>query len=97
MSSVLGRSGIRVNSVSPGVVLTPQTAPYEEKWITDISAYAKFPTHRLQKAESVVRTLRYFVENEDVNGVDIKVDAGWVGVLNYGGEKDPRELAPGML
>ncbi|KAK7202379.1 hypothetical protein BZA70DRAFT_286221 [Myxozyma melibiosi] len=98
MADFLGPSGIRVNSISPSIVVTPMTAgaglgTYFEE---DLKAHAAFP-RRPVPVDEIVRTVEFIVENGYINGEDIRVDSAWRLVTNRAsGLPDPRSVAPGL-
>jgi len=65
---------IRVNSIHPGIV---EDSPF---WSgKDLSAIlARTPTKRLNRMADVVDAVRFLLENKAVNGVDLRVDGGWL-------------------
>ncbi|MFC4139183.1 MULTISPECIES: glucose 1-dehydrogenase [unclassified Microbacterium] len=73
----LGRERIRVNSVHPGMVLTPMTAP------TGISleegAFPNNPFQRVGRAEELVGAVTYLLSDDAsyTTGAEIAVDGGW--------------------
>lgn len=73
----LGREKIRVNSVHPGMVLTPMTAP------TGISAaegaFPNNPSQRVGRPEELVGAVVYLLSDAAsyTNGAEIAVDGGW--------------------
>lgn len=73
----LGRDKIRVNSVHPGMVLTPMTAP------TGIStaegAFPNNPFQRVGRPEELVGAVTYLLSDAAsyTTGAEIAVDGGW--------------------
>ncbi|WGW11179.1 SDR family oxidoreductase [Saxibacter everestensis] len=73
----LGRDKIRVNSVHPGMVLTPMTAP------TGISleegAFPNNPFQRVGRAEELVGAVTYLLSDDSsyTTGAELAVDGGW--------------------
>ncbi|MCQ4146706.1 SDR family oxidoreductase [Rhodococcus qingshengii] len=73
----LGRDKIRVNSVHPGMVLTPMTAP------TGISleegAFPNNPYSRVGRPEELVGAVTYLLSDDAsyTTGSEIAVDGGW--------------------
>jgi NAD(P)-dependent dehydrogenase (short-subunit alcohol dehydrogenase family) len=96
MSDFLGPSGIRVNSISPSIVQSGMTAGFSDYFRDDLLSHAAFP-RRPVPADEIVKTVLYLVENEYVNGEDIRVDSGWrLVTARTPGQPDPRVLAPGL-
>lgn len=73
----LGREKIRVNSVHPGMVLTPMTAP------TGISleegAFPNNPMQRVGRPEELVGAITYLLSDAAsyTTGAELAVDGGW--------------------
>ena len=65
---------IRVNAIHPGIV---EDSPF---WSgKDLSAFlARTPTQRLNRMADVVDAVRFLLENPAVNGIDLRVDGGWM-------------------
>lgn len=65
---------IRVNALHPGIV---EDSPF---WAgKDLSAFlARTPTRRLNRMADVVDAVRFLLENRAVNGIDLRVDGGWM-------------------
>lgn len=92
----LGPSGIRVCSVSPSIVISGLTAGFSGYFQDDLTAHAAFPRSPVP-AEKIVDTVVLLIENQWLNGEDIRVDGGWRLVTDRSKDKrDPRELAPGL-
>ena len=75
----LGQHGIRVNSVSPGYVRTPQIE-YAEKTEPDRVAndVAKIPMRRMARPAEIAKTIAFLASDESsyTTGVDLLVDGG---------------------
>ena len=71
----LGRSGIRVNAVAPGVIRTDLTAGVEEGPVVE-----KTPLGRLGTPEDVARAIRFLVSDEAafITGQVLGIDGGLV-------------------
>ena len=65
---------MRVNSIHPGIV---EDTPY---WLgKDTSGFiARTPTRRLNRMADVVDAVRFLLENPAVNGIDLRIDGGWM-------------------
>ena len=75
LAKELGYSGIRVNSVSPGVIDTPMNAHFS---FEDIQAIKEeIPMGRLGTGEDVARAVAYLADNDYVTGADIPVNGGF--------------------
>lgn len=75
LAKELGWSGIRVNSVSPGVIDTPMNAHFSAEDMQEIKA--EIPMGRLGTSEDVARAVVYLEENEYVTGIDLPVNGGF--------------------
>lgn len=96
LASEWGRSGVRVNSVSPGYTLTPalqaaiDRGDRDPEQLTEASALGRLITP--EEVASVVGFLSSAAASA-ITGVDLPVDAGWlVGTSwqTYGGMPGPR-------
>lgn len=75
LAKELGWSGIRVNSVSPGVIDTRMNAHFSAE---DMSALKdEIPLGRIGSGEDVARAVLFLEENEYVTGADIPVNGGF--------------------
>ena len=65
---------IRVNAIHPGIV---EDSPF---WAgKDLSAFlARTPTKRMNRMADIVDAVRFLLENPAVNGIDLRVDGGWM-------------------
>ena len=75
LAKELGWSGIRVNSVSPGVIDTPMNVHFSAEEIQGIRE--EIPMGRLGTGEDVANAVVYLEENPYVTGVDIPVNGGY--------------------
>ena len=65
---------IRVNAIHPGIV---GNSPYWKDKSLD-HVIARTPTRRLTTMADVTDAVRFLLENRSVNGVDLRVDGGWM-------------------
>ena len=71
----LGRYKIRVNSVCPGTIETPMTAPVmDSKNIK--SMIDNTPIKRPGRPIEVADTILFYIENDFLNGTQIRIDGG---------------------
>ena len=70
----LGRFGIRVNAIAPGLFLTPMAASLGEKVVAALTEMIENP-RRLGRPEEFAHCCRFLVENAYVNGETIRLDA----------------------
>lgn len=91
-----GRSGIRVNSVSPGYVATPplqaaiDSGRRDPRLLTESSALG-----RLVEAGEIGKGVAFLLSDDAsaITGIDLPIDAGWTASANlatYGGPRPPR-------
>ncbi|MBP3088813.1 SDR family NAD(P)-dependent oxidoreductase [Corynebacterium sp. sy017] len=69
----LASSGIRVNSIAPGIVDTPMMAAITPEFRTQLEALVPFPP-RLAKPEEYAHLVLSIVENPYLNGETIRLD-----------------------
>lgn len=75
LAKELGWSGIRVNSVSPGVIDTKMNAHFSAE---DMQALKEeIPMGRIGTGEDVANAVLYLEENDYVTGVDLPVNGGF--------------------
>ena len=75
LAKELGPSGIRVNSVSPGVIDTSMNARFSKE---DMQALQEeIPMGRLGTGADVAAAVVYLEENEYVTGIDLPVNGGF--------------------
>lgn len=65
--------GIRVNTIAPGIFLTPMMAGMPEEVQESLSKQVPYP-QRLGKADEYASTAQFIYENAYVNGETIRVD-----------------------
>ncbi len=75
LAKELGWSGVRVNSVSPGVIDTPMNAHFTAEELA--SMREEIPVGRLGCGEDVASAVLFLEENEYVTGVDLPVNGGF--------------------
>ena len=75
LAKELGWSGIRVNSVSPGLIDTPMNAHFTAEELQALQD--EIPMGRIGDGEDVARAVAYLEENDYVTGVDIPVNGGF--------------------
>ena len=75
LANELGYSGIRVNTVSPGVIDTAMNARLTKE---DKAALVdEIPAGRIGDGDDVAKAVVFLEENDYVNGVDIPVNGGF--------------------
>ena len=76
LAKELGPSGIRVNCVAPGVILTDMCAGYSEE---DLRALAdETPLGRNGQPEDVAKAIAFLLDAEFITGHVLNVDGGFV-------------------
>lgn len=75
LAKELGWSGIRVNTISPGVIDTPMNARFSAEEIAALKD--EIPMGRIGLGEDVAKAALYLEENDYVTGVDIPVNGGF--------------------
>lgn len=75
LAKELGWSGIRVNSVSPGVIDTPMNARFSAEEMHALQE--EIPAGRLGSGEDIARAVVYLEENDYVTGIDLPVNGGF--------------------
>ena len=75
LSKELGWSGIRVNSVSPGVIDTRMNSRFSSS--EREALLEEIPLGRFGTGEDVARAVLFLLDNEYVTGADIPVNGGF--------------------
>jgi NAD(P)-dependent dehydrogenase (short-subunit alcohol dehydrogenase family) len=65
---------IRINALHPGIV---GDSPFWKGKSLD-HILARTPTKRLTKMADIVDGVRFLLENPSVNGIDLRIDGGWM-------------------
>lgn len=71
----LAQSGIRVNAIVPGLVHTPMFDSFPEPVYQALEASVLYPP-RLAKPDEVAHLAQYLVENDYMNGENVRLDGG---------------------
>ena len=75
LAKELGWSGIRVNSISPGVIDTAMNARFSEEEMQALCD--EIPVGRLGACEEVAKAVLFLEENEYVTGIDLPINGGF--------------------
>ena len=76
LAKELGPSGIRVNCVAPGVILTDMCAGLEPEILAGLAEEA--PVGRNGKPEDVAKAMEYLAEADFITGQILPVNGGYV-------------------
>ncbi len=91
-----GRSGVRVNAVSPGYTRTPALQAAIDRGQRDVSSLRENSAlGRLVEPEEIARAVAFLVSEDAtaITGINLPVDAGWLVATpwhTYGGLRPPR-------
>lgn len=91
-----GRSGVRVNAVSPGYTRTPALQAAIDRGQRDVTALVENSAlGRLVEPEEIARAVAFLVSDDAraITGINLPVDAGWLVAASwhtYGGLRPPR-------
>ena len=75
LANELGYSGIRVNTVSPGVIDTAMNARLSQEELATLTE--EIPAGRLGSGEDVASAVLFLDENDYVTGIDLPVNGGF--------------------
>ena len=75
LAKELGYSGVRVNSVSPGMIDTSMNAHFSETELKLIQE--EIPLGRIGSVEDIAKAVAFLEENEYVTGIDLPVNGGF--------------------
>ena len=96
-----GRSGVRVNAVSPGYVATPPLQAAIDRGLRDPQLLREAAAlGRLVEAAEIGAAIAFLLSDDAsaITGIDLPVDAGWLAgahMSTYGGMRPARAAAPG--
>jgi NAD(P)-dependent dehydrogenase (short-subunit alcohol dehydrogenase family) len=91
-----GRSGVRVNAVSPGYTRTPALQTAIDRGQRDVTSLKENSAlGRLVEPEEIARAVAFLVSDDSdaITGINLPVDAGWLIATSwhtYGGLRPPR-------
>ncbi len=75
LAKELGYSGVRVNSISPGVIDTAMNSHFSKEDMAELQG--EIPVGRLGKAEEIAAAVLFLEENEYVTGIDLPINGGF--------------------
>ena len=96
-----GRSGVRVNAVSPGFVGTPALLAQIQAGLRDPARLRETSAlGRMVEPEEIGRAVAFLLSDDAgaITGIDLPVDAGWLcasQMSTYGGVRPARSEEPG--
>lgn len=75
LAKELGPSGIRVNSIAPGIINTDMNKHLNEKEIQEIED--EIPLCKIGKTQDIAKCVKWLIEDEYTTGQIISVNGGW--------------------
>ena len=76
LAKELGPSGIRVNSIAPGIIDTDMNKNLSQQEIEDIKN--EIPLEKIGKTEDVARCVEWLINDEYTTGQIISINGGWI-------------------
>lgn len=76
LAKELGPSGIRVNSIAPGIIQTDMNAGLTEKSLRQIEE--EIPLGKIGKAKAIADCVKWLIEDNYTTGQVISINGGWV-------------------
>jgi len=76
LAKELAPSGVRVNSVAPGIIMTDMCSDFTEEEKEEINK--QIPLGRFGKPEDIAKCVKWLVEDEYTTGQIISPNGGWV-------------------
>lgn len=76
LAKELAPSGIRVNSIAPGIIMTDMSNDFTEEEIKEINE--QIPLGKFGKPEDVAKCVEWLIEDEYTTGQIISPNGGWV-------------------
>ena len=75
LAKELGPSGIRVNSIAPGIIDTQMNSQIDEKTIEQIKQ--EIPLEKIGKTTDIAKCVEWLIEDNYTTGQVISVNGGW--------------------
>ena len=75
LAKELGPSGIRVNSIAPGIIDTQMNSQIDEKTIEQIKQ--EIPIEKIGKTTDIAKCVEWLIEDNYTTGQVISVNGGW--------------------
>ena len=76
LAKELGPSGIRVNSIAPGIIDTDMNKYLTDKEIVEIEE--EIPLGKIGKVQDISKCVKWLIEDEYTTGQVISINGGWV-------------------
>ena len=76
LAKELAPSGIRVNSIAPGIIATEMSSDFTEKELKEI--LDEIPLGKIGRTEDIARCVNWLMEDEYTTGQVISPNGGWV-------------------
>ncbi len=76
LAKELGPSGIRVNSVAPGMIMTDMNQGFSKEELEEIKN--NIPLEKIGRPEDVAKCIEWLIEDEYTTGQIISPNGGWV-------------------
>ncbi len=75
LAKELGYSGIRVNSISPGVIDTQMNEHFSKEEMQSLQE--EIPMGRIGRGEDIANAVVYLEENDYITGIDLPINGGF--------------------
>lgn len=75
LAKELGPSGIRVNSIAPGIIDTDMNKHLSDEEISEIEE--EIPLCKIGKAQDIAKCVKWLIEDEYTTGQVISINGGW--------------------
>ena len=75
MAKELGPSGIRVNSIAPGIIDTDMNSGWNKEELEEIKN--QIPLERIGKPEDIAKCVKWLIEDTYTTGQVININGGW--------------------
>lgn len=76
LAKELGPSGIRINSIAPGMIMTQMNEQYSKEELKNIKQ--EIPLQKIGKSEDVAKCVNWLIEDNYTTGQIISPNGGWV-------------------
>ena len=76
LAKELGPSGIRVNSIAPGIIDTDMNKYLTDKEIVEIEE--EIPLGKIGKVQDIAKCVKWLIEDEYTTGQIISINGGWI-------------------